>query len=121
MEVPGERRSSVQIEPIYLWEVNMTNETPTLDNAVYTNIIERVWTDPEFGAKLKADPRLALSEYKIEIPAEMNIVIVQDTDKVCHLVIPSSPTNARSADTVVEQLIDVSDVMTIVPSTGSWT
>lgn len=51
-------------------------------------IIARTWADDEFRKKLLSDPAAVLRAEGMPIPAGMVFRVVEDTEKVCHLVLP---------------------------------
>ena len=63
-------------------------------NAKYGKAIARAWTEADYKAKLLEDPHAALAEVGIEVPAGMNVNIVEvDAEKV-QLVLPPVPEGA---------------------------
>lgn len=50
--------------------------------------IAKAWVDPEFRARLKADPVNVLTEMGMEGLEEMNVVVVEDTPDIRHEVKP---------------------------------
>ena len=54
-------------------------------------VIAAAWLDPEFLARLKADPEGVLAEYGVELPAGKKVVICEDTADTIHIVIPRRP------------------------------
>ncbi|MBW5446128.1 NHLP leader peptide family natural product precursor [Cohnella sp. CFH 77786] len=62
-------------------------------------IIQKAWTDPEFKAKLMADPRSALqASFGITLPAEIEILPVEETLSRYYLVIPPNPAELERPD-----------------------
>ena len=60
-------------------------------NTKYGKAIARAWTDADYKAKLLEDPRAALAEVGIEVPAGVDIEIAEvDTEHV-QLVLPPAP------------------------------
>jgi nitrile hydratase alpha subunit len=57
----------------------------------YAQVLAKIWSDDEFAASFKADPRKVMKENGIDIPEERKIVVVEDTPDVLHLVIPPKP------------------------------
>lgn len=47
--------------------------------------------DPVHTARIKADPRTALDEMGVEVPAGMTVVVVENTWSLTHLVLPPKP------------------------------
>lgn len=54
-------------------------------------IIVRAGTDEAFKRRLLADPAAVLKEEGVEIPAGLELRVVEDTGNVVHLVIPEPP------------------------------
>ena len=66
--------------------------------------VTRAWReDPEYRARMQADPKAALAEEGVHIQAD-DVRVVVDTDEVRHLVMPSDP-NAELSD---EELVTLS-------------
>src|SRR3989304_3610690 len=50
-------------------------------------LVARAWVDPEFKARLKADPKKAAAELGIEATTYAEIVVVENTETLHHLVV----------------------------------
>ncbi len=50
--------------------------------------IAKAWADPEFRARLKADPKTVLTEMGMEGLEGKNVVVVEDTPEKRHVVVP---------------------------------
>ena len=59
-------------------------------------LVAEVWTDEVLKRRLISEPAAVLQEYGIEVPADVELKMVEDTDKVRHLVIPASPSDDLS-------------------------
>ena len=70
----------------------MTDANAVSLEAINGKVVERVWNDSSFKAKLLADPHAALAELGFAIPAGVTIKTVEDTDTLLHLVLRSAPT-----------------------------
>jgi hypothetical protein len=57
----------------------------------WSQLVARAWADPAFKARLLADPAAVLKENGLQVPAGMQVQVVEDTDKVLHLPLPSAP------------------------------
>lgn len=55
-----------------------------------SDAIKRAISDKDYKAKLTSDPAAALAEVNIELPLGMTVLVLEDTDQVCHLVLPNS-------------------------------
>ncbi|WP_243644198.1 NHLP leader peptide family RiPP precursor [Paenibacillus pinisoli] len=65
-------------------------------------IIEKAWSDSAFKEKLLADPKSAIAaEFGIDIPAEFNLKVLEETDDTFYLVLPKKPDDNDSAPTQV--------------------
>ncbi|MDP8972935.1 MAG: NHLP leader peptide family RiPP precursor [Actinomycetota bacterium] len=56
----------------------------------YGRVVARAWQDEDFKGRLLADAEGALAEMGIEVPAGKEVRVVEDTERVRHLVIPPS-------------------------------
>ena len=59
-------------------------------------IIAKAWRDPAFKADLIANPAAALKAEGIDVPAGMAVTVVENTDKLFHLVLPPVPSDELS-------------------------
>jgi hypothetical protein len=57
-----------------------------------SQLIARCQTDEGFKRKLLADPAATLKAEGVECPAGLTIKVMENTDKVFHLVIPAATT-----------------------------
>ncbi|RUS47321.1 NHLP leader peptide family RiPP precursor [Cohnella sp. AR92] len=56
-------------------------------------IIKKAWEDPEFKKLLLADPKSALKkEFGIDLPADVDLKVVEETTETYYLVLPPEPT-----------------------------
>ena len=59
-----------------------------------TALIQRAWDDPEFKARLLAEPKRTLEEaLGIQLPEEIEIFIHEQTPTRLHLLLPMKPEN----------------------------
>ncbi|HVA46582.1 MAG TPA: NHLP leader peptide family RiPP precursor [Pirellulales bacterium] len=63
-------------------------------------LVARAWSDDEFKQRLKDDPAAVLEQEGIDVPLGVRLNVVEDTDEVCHLVLPPSP----AGDLIDEEL-----------------
>ncbi len=67
------------------------SETPADDApSAFAKAVARAWRDKAFRATLLADPKTALAEAGIEVPAGVTIKVLEDRADKLHLVIPSA-------------------------------
>src|SRR4051812_37765308 len=61
-------------------------------------IVAKAWADDQFKARLLEDSGTILLEHGLELPAGVQVKVVEDsklvadTDEICHLVLPARPT-----------------------------
>lgn len=59
-------------------------------------IMAKALSEPDFHNKLKSDPKGALKDHGVEIPADARVTVHESDDKNIHLVLPSKPEGAVS-------------------------
>jgi hypothetical protein len=52
-------------------------------------VINKSWDDPAFKSRLLADPVKVLEEEGVNVPKGIRVRVVEDTDKLLHLVLPN--------------------------------
>ncbi len=57
-------------------------------------VIARAWSDPDFKAQLLNDPKTVLASYGIDLPAGLNLKIVENSAETMHVVLPATPSQA---------------------------
>lgn len=62
--------------------------------------------DPVHTARLKADPRLALSRMELDAPDGMALVVIENTAKLIHLVLPPPPPEGSLSDDDLDLVAD---------------
>jgi hypothetical protein len=67
-------------------------------DTVFGKIIAKAWRDPAFKAELIANPAAALKAEGIDLPAGMAVTVVENTDKLFHLVLPPVPSDELSEE-----------------------
>src|SRR3954452_19395909 len=68
-----------------------------------SQLLAKCWADEGFKQKVLADPATTLRAEGVELPANLSIKAVENTDKVFHLVIPAKPTDL--ADEELKQVV----------------
>lgn len=63
-----------------------------------SQLIAKCWSDENFKQKLLADPAATLKAEGVELPADLTVKAVENTNKVFHLVIPAKPTDLSDED-----------------------
>ena len=60
------------------------------------------WKDEALKARFMSDPKAVLAEHGIDVPANMNVNVVENTDNTVHITMPMAP--ASAADLSDEEL-----------------
>ncbi|HEX7550863.1 MAG TPA: NHLP leader peptide family RiPP precursor [Candidatus Methylomirabilis sp.] len=66
-------------------------------------IVSKCWKDAEFKKRFVSDPNSVLREHQIEVPAGVQLKVVENTDKVVHFTLPAAPTAAELSDAQLEK------------------
>ena len=66
--------------------------------AAQADFLHKVWTDDAFAARLEGDPKAVFAEMGSQIPDDLEIRVVRDTDNVKHLHIPAAPSEGEISD-----------------------
>ena len=66
--------------------------------AAKADFYHRVWTDDVFSARLESDPKAVLAEMGAELPNDLEIRVVSDSDKVKYVHIPAPPPEGEVSD-----------------------
>jgi hypothetical protein len=64
---------------------------PEQPKVQWRQLIARTWRDEAFGLRLLADPTAVLHEQGLEVPAGVQVRVVEDTHQVIHLTLPHRP------------------------------
>ncbi len=52
------------------------------------------WKDEALKARFQSDPKAVLAEYGIDVPVNMNVNVVENSDNTVHITMPNAPTEA---------------------------
>jgi hypothetical protein len=77
----------------------------------YGQIVAKAWADPSFKARLLNDAKTVLSEHGITMPADVEVRIIEDQDKVVHLPLPRQPSGEELSE---DQLANVAGGIVLV-------
>jgi hypothetical protein len=86
------------------------------NRAVLAEVIARSWRDSAFRASLKANPKQALITAGMQIPADVEVVLLENTPTMVHAVLPPRQDMARfqsRADTAMRQILNMPDELEI--------
>jgi hypothetical protein len=76
--------------------------TTASQERTWGQIIARIWIDEDFKSRFMLDPRGVLAEYGIEMPVDIDIHVVEDTDTVRTIVLAPPP----DGDLMEEELLE---------------
>ena len=68
-------------------EANLTSER----QAAWRAVVTKAWGDDSFKKKLIDDPNGVLAASGVDVPAGVNVVVVENEPDRVHLVLPASP------------------------------
>lgn len=57
----------------------------------WSQIVARAWADEAFKYRLLSEPTAVLREHGLEIAPDVELKVVEDTDKIRHFVLPAAP------------------------------
>lgn len=57
----------------------------------WSQVVAQAWADEKFKKRLLTDPAAVLKEHGLEVPAGLDVRVVENTDKVYHLTLPARP------------------------------
>ncbi|MDP5218257.1 NHLP leader peptide family RiPP precursor [Ruegeria sp. 2205SS24-7] len=63
-----------------------------------SDLLNRVWTDKAYRARLHDNPHAALAEVGVQVPNSIQIKLVMDCDRVRYLHIPTPPQQGEISD-----------------------
>ena len=52
------------------------------------------WKDEELKARFMADPKAVLAEFDIDVPANVDVKVVENSDNCVHITMPAAPAGA---------------------------
>ena len=77
-----------------------------MDDKKMSDLVASCWRDPDLKKRLIAEPKKVLAEYGVELPKELEVQVVENTDTRMYLVLPPPP--AKSRELSDDQLDEVS-------------
>lgn len=67
----------------------LTPERLERNQQAYADVVAKYYGDPDFKAKVDADPTAVLKAEGIDIPAGASVKLLFNTEKLLHIVLPS--------------------------------
>ncbi|MFH0976010.1 MAG: NHLP leader peptide family RiPP precursor [Spirochaetota bacterium] len=65
-------------------------------------VISKAWSSESFKEKLISNPRMVLAENGITVPADVELKVVEQTEKLMYIVIPFRPEDAEGGSWMTE-------------------
>jgi hypothetical protein len=84
------------------------------DENRFGEIISKCWSDAGFKKRFVAEPKKVFAEFGMDLPADLEVKVVENSDNVMYLVIPPKPSET-SGELSDSQLDAVSGGATIAP------
>ena len=85
-----------------------------------SQILSKAWSDPVFKQRLLANPASIVREYGLEVPPGIELRVVEDTDRVRHVILPPPPSSAELSDSQLEQVAGGAATSEGSDPTGYW-
>ena len=76
----------------------MNDKTPNKPQKQMGRLIAKCWADEAFKQNLIKNPAAALKAAGIEVPEGVEIKVVENTDALVHVIVPTSSTGELSDD-----------------------
>jgi hypothetical protein len=86
------------------------------NRAVLAEVVARAWREPAFRSSLKANPKQALTQAGMQIPANVEVVLLENTPTIIHAVLPPRTDMTRYQarfDSAVKRLFDMPEDLEI--------
>lgn len=85
----------------------------------YSQLVERTWREPEFKARLLADPAAVLREAGIDIPEGTTVQVLEPNETNGYLILPPKP-QSLGAEGTPDEVQGYVDVSALVASQGGY-
>ena len=69
----------------------MTPERIERNQRIYADLVARYYGDPDFRAEMDADPTRVLKKEGLDLPKDVTVKLLFNTDELVHLVLPAPP------------------------------
>ena len=89
--------------------INMTNAVHRQMNQ-FRALVQRYHADPDYRRQVETDPVAALREQGMELPSDIAVRVLANTDDTFYMVIPPDP-NADLSDEMLAAVAGGSDTM----------
>ena len=75
-------------------------------------VVARAWSDEGFKRRLLAEPATVLREQGLELPAGLELRVVENTARLRHLVLPSKPAEGELSEAQLAEAAGGGDAAT---------
>ena len=66
-------------------------------------VVARAWTDEAFKRRLLAEPATVLREQGMDVPPGVEVRVVENTERLHHLILPASPAEGELSEEQLAQ------------------
>ena len=70
----------------------------------HAKVIAQAWADEDYKQRLVDDPTGVFAEAGAEVPEGVQLRVVEDTDTVKHLVLPTAPSEGEIDEQALERV-----------------
>lgn len=71
---------------------------PKASQKAWSKVVAKTWLDEHFKKRFLADPKTVLKEHGIEVPAEVNVKVVENSGKTVYFLLPERPSSLSVDD-----------------------
>ena len=71
----------------------LTPERLERNQQVYADVVDKYYGDPDFKARMEADPTAVLKAEGVEIPSGAKVKLLFNTESLLHIVLPALDSN----------------------------
>ena len=69
-------------------ESKLTREQVERNQRIYSDVVAKYYGDPDFKAKVVADPTAVLKAEGLDVPEGARVELLFNTEKLMHIVLP---------------------------------
>jgi len=69
-------------------ESKLTREQVERNQRIYSDVVAKYYGDPDFKAKVDADPTAVLKAEGLDVPEGARVELLFNTEKLMHIVLP---------------------------------
>lgn len=85
--------------------MNEQQNTQAIRQQIEAHIIAQAWKDEAYKKELLNNPKAVIGkEFGVQLPAEVNVTVMEETSSSLYFVIPNLPTGVATAELTEDQL-----------------